>query len=342
MLVNGWAIALMICSASILFLGFRAGWCGVKVVRFWDDGADTSRQIRLEEEVWLTSALMKYALLVQVVSLVMLVLAADAFSEVLVGAMCATGAFLANEFGIATLLVKVVLVFASGYWLLLNHLDRQSESYPLVKLKYIHLFFLLPLLGVDAILQSLYLVKLEPDVLTSCCGVLFKRSSGDGFNLLDPYSPQLLLAGLYTIALVLLLSGIKMVLAAKNSEKCPPVAVYLHTVGWLLFFPAALWAITVFFSSYIYAMPHHRCPFDILQANHSYIGFPIYLSLFLGSFFGATTGFIQPLGKLTSLTEPVKRFSLAAIPTSIAFLLLFLLITAYAPLKYFLVSGKMM
>ena len=47
--------------------------------------------------------------------------------------------------------------------------------------------------GVDAVFQFLYLIKLEPDVLTSCCGVLFKSSSGDGYNLLDPYSPVLLL-----------------------------------------------------------------------------------------------------------------------------------------------------
>lgn len=340
MLINGWAIALTICSAGILFLGFVTGWCGVKVVRFWDHGVDTSRQIKLEEEVWLTSALMKYALFFQVLSLVMLVVAADAFSEVLIGAMCATGAFLANEFGISTLLVKIVLVFLCGYWLLLNHLDRQSESYPLVKMKYFYLFFLLPLLCVDAVLQLRYLLGLEPDVLTSCCGVLFKSPQGDGFNLLDPYSPQLLLGGLYSIALMLVVCGLALTLTGGKYPNRPGLLSGLYTVGWLAFFPVALWAITVFFSSYIYAMPSHRCPFDILQAQYSYVGFPIYLTLFIGSFFGGTPGLIQPFGKRPDLAEPVRRYTSAAVPASLISLVLFLLLTSYAPLKYLLLSGE--
>lgn len=340
MLVNGWAIALMICSVGILFLGLMAAWCGIKVVCFWDSGADTARQIRLETEVWLTSALMKYALFFQVVSLVMLVLAADAFSGTLVGAMCATGAFLANDYGIVTLLVKIVLVFFCGYWLLLNHLDNQSESYPLVKSKYIFLFFLLPLMVVDAVFQFLYLIKLEPDVLTSCCGVLFKSSSGDGYNLLDPYSPVVLLGSLYLTTVILATSGLQLFYTAQKGKNYSNAILMLNTTGWIVFFPTALWTVIVFFSSYIYAMPSHRCPFDILQANYSYIGFPIYLSLFSATFLGATSGLIEPLKKLAGLAVPVSRYRAMAIPASILFLIIFILITAYAPVVYLVVGGE--
>lgn len=340
MLVNGWAIALTICSATTLFLALLAGWCGAKVVRYWDHGADTTRQIKLEAEVWLTSALMKYALFCQVVSLLVLVLAADAFSEVLVGAMCATGAFLANDYGIATLVLKIVLVFVCGYWLLLNHLDRQSASYPLVKLKYIHLFFLLPLLVVDAVVQFWYLVGLEPDVLTSCCGVLFRPSAGDGFNLLDPYSPRLLLTTLYTLAVLLVFFGLRLRQGTNSSTAVSSLTPLLVAAGWLLFFPVSLWAITVFFSSYIYAMPSHRCPFDLLQGGYSYVGVPIYLTLFSSTFFGGTSGAVQPLKTMTGLAEPVRNYCSLAIPVSIISLLLFLAFTGYAPLRYLLLGGE--
>lgn len=342
MLVSGWAIALTLCSAGVLFLCFLAGWCGIQVVRFWDHGADTVRQIKLEEQVWLTSALMKYALFFQIISLIILVLAADAFSEVLVGAMCATGAFLANEHGLNTLFLKIVLVFVSGSWLLLNHLDCRSESYPLVKLKYLHLFFLLPLLLADAGSQFLYLAQLEPDILTSCCGVLFKPSTGDGFNLLDPYSPQLLLGSLYTIALGLICCGFVLRRGGKGAGPWLRSIGYIYSGGWLLFFPVALWTVTVFFSAYIYAMPAHRCPFDILQADYFHVGYPIYLALFLGTFFGVTSGLIRPLGRWSDLAEPIGRYSETAIMASLVLLLVFLGITAYAPLSYFLRSGNLL
>ena len=65
---------------------------------------------RLENEIWLTSTLVEYALAVQVISLIVFVLAADHFSQSIVGAMCATGSLLANDFGIPALIVSLTIV----------------------------------------------------------------------------------------------------------------------------------------------------------------------------------------------------------------------------------------
>lgn len=340
MLLQGWAIALGVCSAGILFLGCYAVISAIRVLRYWDHGADTSRQIRLESETWLSSALMQYGLVFQVLSLLLLVLAADSFSPLLVGAMCATGAFMANSYGIPALLVKIVLVFFSGYWLLLHRLDSQSETYPLVRLKYGCLLLLVPLLLADGLLQTCYLYFLEPDVITSCCGVVFRSGEGDGRNLLDPFSTPTLLFVFYALAAVLLLLGRRMHISLKRGYTAPGPLMSIFALGWLLFFVVAIWTITVVFSSYIYAMPHHRCPFDILQHEYGYVGYPIYLLLFSATFLGSGCGVAQVVRNAGNLNTVVVKFQSRALPASMLLLALFLLITAYAPLGYILAGGE--
>lgn len=340
MVFQGWAIALGVCSAGILFLGLYAVLCAVRVLRFWDHGSDTSRQIQLESETWLSSALMQYGLVFQLLSLLLLVLAADSFSSLLAGAMCATGALLANPYGIPALLVKIGMVFFSGYWLLLHRLDLRSESYPLVRLKYGYLLVLAPLLLADGLLQSCYLYFLEPDVITSCCGVLFRPSEGDGRNLLDPFSTPTLLALFYAHASGLLLLGGGIYTRLKQGNTGPGPEMGIYACGWLLFFVVAIWAITVVFSSYIYAMPHHRCPFDILQPEYGSIGYPIYLVLFSATFLGSGCGVAQAVRNVGNLAAVVVNFQSRALPVSLLLLVLFLLITAYAPLRYLLAGGE--
>ncbi len=341
MIMNGWSVALIICSAGVIFLGFLAVFCGIKVLRFWDHGSDTQQQIRLENEIWLTASLMQYGLVFQLFSLILLVLAADSFSSILVGAMCATGAFLANGYGIPTLLVKIIVVFFSGYWLILHRLDLLSESYPLVKIKYIYLLFLVPLLGVEATLQWLYLFNLEADVITSCCGVIFRQNSSDGYNLLGTFSTPLLLYLFYGLAaLTVLLAFLLLFRIKRGGATCQPKLIMSLAACWILFFIVSIWAIINVFSSYIYAMPSHRCPFDILQPEYHYIGFPIYFFLFLATFLGTSCGITQFVHHYDGLATPVSRYQRMATIASLVLLLFFLLFTSYAPLRYIVAGGE--
>ena len=155
MFFNTWSLALNICSAVVLFLVIFASRTAYRVLRYWNPDRDDNRQIRLENEIWLTSTLVQYTLVFQIFSLILFVLAADNFCDIIVGAMCATGSLLANPFGVPALLVKLAGVFLYGFWIVLHKLDISSESYPLVKIKYIYLLLILPLLFADITLQTL-------------------------------------------------------------------------------------------------------------------------------------------------------------------------------------------
>lgn len=55
---------------------------------------------------------------------------------------------------------------------------------------------------------------------------------------------------------------------------------YIHSLAAAVFLFVALSGIVSFVSIYIYELPTHNCPFDILQSGYWFIGYPLYLTLF--------------------------------------------------------------
>jgi hypothetical protein len=61
--------------------------------------------------------------------------------------------------------------------------------------------------------------------------------------------------------------------------------VALAAWGNLLFVPVSIVSLIAFFSTYVYEMPHHHCPFCLLQGDYHYVGYLMYATLFFGTFF---------------------------------------------------------
>ena len=334
MFLNSWSLGLTVSALAVLILGGVAGRTALRVLRHWDPASDSNRQIRLEGETWLAATLVEYVLGFQIATLILFVLAADQFCRVIVGAMCATGALLANGYGMPALAVKVVGVFLYGFWIVLHRLDITSESYPLVRAKYIYLLGLLPLLLLDATLQTLYIAGLKPDIITSCCGVVFAAAGEQTGNLLANLDHATLLTLFYATAG--LLAGAALLLRRRR----PAPLVIAAALGWLWFFVLALVTVTVVFSSYIYAMPYHRCPFCILKPEYHYIGLAIYTALIVAAFAGITAALVHPLGRRDDLAEAVQRYQERAARLSLIFLLLFIALASYHWLVYIFLGGE--
>ena len=267
-------------------------------------------------------------------TLILFVLAADTFCQVIVGAMCATGALLANSFGMPALLVKIAGVFLYGFWIVLHRLDISSASYPLVKIKYIYLLLILPLLLVDITLQTLYIANLSPDIITSCCAVVFGDLGESGRNLLEGFSQPVLLSLYYTTILVLAVTGVLLL------KRWGLALAVLFSSTWLWFLGLAAVAIINVFSSYIYAMPYHHCPFCILKPEYHYIGFALYFSLIPASFFGLSTMLVEPFKKRNGLAEPVQHYQQRAITAALLLLLFLVAVSSYHILLYRISGGE--
>lgn len=336
MFLNSWSLALSLVSLAALVLITIACRSAVRVLRYWNPDNDDNRQIKLEGEIWLVSTLVEYGLLFQISSLVLFVFAADHFCEVIVGAMCATGSLMANPFGIPTLIIKLAGVFFYGFWIVLHQLDISAETYPLVKAKYIYLLFLFPLLIADMSLQTFYIGGLSPDIITSCCAVVFGAGADPSGNLLGgSFNQPILLTLFYGSITALILAGILV-----SRTRSTPLAL-LQAMGWVFFFGLAMITIISVISSYIYAMPFHHCPFCIIKPEYHYIGLAIYFTLIPATFFGLIPALIIPCKQKTELISSVGSTQSAAAKLSVLLLLLFTILSSYHMIAYHLFGGEM-
>jgi hypothetical protein len=300
-----------------------AALLGVKVMHHWDFQSSSAYQLSLERKTYLISTLMNYVLGFQIISALLFIYTLEDIHKLFVGAMCATGSLNANPVGWTALLSKITVCFTAGFWLVLNYLDQKAVDYPFVRLKYSLLLLLLPIIIFDSVLQYRYFLGLDPDIITSCCGSLFS-SSGTGV--------ASSIAGLPVLpSMVLFFSGSILViiisLLSLLSEKSFLRALLFLCNAAFLFI--ALASVVSFISMYIYELPTHHCPFDILQKEYGYIGYPLYLSLFCGVFFGLLPGIFLATGRVPSLQKSYKALERSWLVFSLGCMIVFLSITIY-------------
>lgn len=300
MLLHPGILALVSGSTFTLMLLLIAAVLGLRILRRWDISSSSEGQLVLERRTYLISTLVHYGLLFEIVSLFLFIYTADDIHNLLVGAMCATGSLNANSFGFPALYFGIAAVFLSACWIAMNNLDNRVEDYPLTKKKYLLLVFIIPFLFAGYFLQIRYFLGLEPNVITSCCGTLFSEGGTGIGNSLASLPVRAAEVSFYSVFLITAGAGIA---AARSGKKS---LIVLLSVCSAVFFPVSIAAIISFISLYFYQLPTHHCPFDILQSQYFYVGYPLYAFLFAGTFFGVMAGAISPLEKISSLSDVIK------------------------------------
>ena len=339
MILESWSIALITCSAVTIVFGIIGAATALRLLRYWDLGSDSERQIRLEEKVWLTAALVQFALVVQIISAVLFVYAADYFATVLKGAMCAAGSLSANVYGLPALGFKLATIVGGSLWIILHRLDIGCEDFPYTRIKSYWLLALMPLLLGDALLVVLYLMNLEPEIITSCCGIIFGDQESGGYSLFDYSSGRTVLL-LLAATTVLLLAGSMAQLRSASTTTTTALLSGALAAAWIAFYLLALAVITVQVSPYVYALPHHRCPFDLLRYPYLAIGLPLYLFLHGAVLSGLGASLAGVVSRMKGGRAEVKPFIRRAALLSSLFLLLFLLTAAWKPLAYSIFGGQ--
>lgn len=329
MLLHPGVMALVVGTGLTLLLLTSAALLGLQILRRWDMGNSSETQLVLERRTYLVSTLVQYALLFDVLSVFLFIYTADDMHRLLVGAMCATGSLNANAYGFPALYAQIVSLFLAGGWIALNHVDNHAEDYPLTRTKYRLLLLVLPAVGASFVLELLYFAGIDPNVITSCCGTLFSEAgTGPGSSLAAlPHRPMELLLGTAYLALL--------TAAALTMKTGRRVFAVLLSVLSAVFFFAAIASVVSFISLYYYQLPTHHCPFDILQAGYYYAGYPLYISLFAGCFFGFMTGVLEAFRKVPSLSHILpglqRRWALIAAVAITVFVILTLVPIIFTP-----------
>ncbi len=302
-------------SLLLLTLALPVAWA---VLRCWRPESCSEEQLRLEQRTSLVSTLVAWAVGFQLVGLLLFVYTVDSLHGQFVGAMCATGTLNANPVGWRLLPLKLLLFFLAAFWLVLNGLTRRAPDYPLTRVVYGLLPVLWLLVLLDFMWQVAFFTGLQPQIITSCCGSLFSAAGSGVASSLGrlPVRPVMVLFYGWSLLLV----GMLLAMLRFQAGWLRPVTALAAA----FFVPLALAATISFIAVYIYQLPGHHCPFDLLQAGYHWIGYPLYLGLFGGSFFAMLPGMGRLLGRVPSLRLLVAAAERRWILLALAGLVLFL------------------
>ncbi len=242
-----------------------------RLARRFDIGRTTPEQYALEKRAYLAGTLLRFMLWVKIALFVYFVYALDHLSGVITGAMCAAGVINAWDYGPLLLGWKLAGLYLFGSWLVLHRLDLSRENLPFSRLKFRLALGLAAFMGVEFALLIGYLDALDPATIVSCCGTLFSTANVSALGTLLAIPKAWLLGVFYALFALIVASALlrRSGLAALFS---------------LLFLPVALLAIISFFSTYVYELPTHTCPFCLLQKEYGYMGYLLYFLLFAGTF----------------------------------------------------------
>jgi len=314
-------LALYVASILISFMVLYSSSYGLQILRKWDIQSGSEGQLILERKTYLISTLLTYVFGFELLSLFLYIFTVDRLHTFFVGAMCAAGTLYVNGFGYPTLILKVINFLLAGLWLILNHTDNRGYDYPLIKTKYTLLLNLAPLILVEMVLQINYFLRLNPNIITSCCGSLF--SVGErGLTSEMVALPSVPMKIIFYLVIALTVSS-GVYFYRKNR------GAYIFSSLSSLTFLVSLASILSFISVYFYELPTHHCPFCILQKEYGYIGYPLYMTLFGGTISGMGVGVLMPFRNTKSLSEVLPSIQRRLAIASLVLFILFTGIVSY-------------
>jgi len=311
LLASSLLTSIMICYSSVE---------GLRIIRHWDITSGSEYQLELERKTYLISTLMGYVMGFQILSLFLFIYTTDTLSHLFTGAMCAAGSLNVNSFGYPTLILKLIICICAGVWLIVNYTDNRAHDYPLVRKKYWMLLSLAPLVLTTAVVQANYLLRLNPDIITSCCSVIFSDNGGAAMSGLLALPPGITMVVFFSSGVLVIGLALRVCFKRKGALQLAAAS--------LIHFGISIVSLIVFISIYIYELPTHHCPFCILHPEYFFIGYFLYFSALISTISGMGAGAINPFAASPSLSAIIPRLqtrlsAVTAVSTSV-----FLLITA--------------
>lgn len=323
MILNPAIIAILSSSILICLLILAAAVFGLRVLRHWDLASGSELQLALERSTYLVSTVLATAFVFQLASFILFISTAEDLHALFVGAMCAAGTLNVNPYGYPALLLKGTVFLLAGLWLVLNHADNQSPEYPLIRIKYGLLLAIVPFSLAETIMLWLYLLGLEADVITSCCGTLFSAGSQEvvaGINLSLFGLP--VAATFFSVMGITLAAGLFLLVKGRGGV--------VYAAGSILALVVSMHAVITFVSPYVYQLPTHHCPFCLLQREYSYIGYLIFLPLLGGAVTGLGAGVLNLLQHHEKTGKIVPGLCRRLTILSLSGFLVFLLVVLFA------------
>ena len=318
MMLSPEVIALLTLDVLFLLFGSLAFVLSSDIARHWNIALSSEYQYALEKKAVLVATIIQYIFYLKLPLFLFFIFTADTISTLITGAMCATGVVNSVDIGFQLFGFKIINLYLFAFWLLLHSLDMKDENLRYTRAKFIFFMVVFISLACEVFYDFYFFNALNIDKIVSCCGTLFSVASTASFAVIFTLEPRFVLIAFYGLAFLQVIFFYR---------KAPRGFLITH----LLFIPVAIVALILYFETYVYELPTHHCPFCLLQKEYYYVGYFLYTTLFLGTFFGIGAGIMS----LLETPEPYDWLYRYALFFTLAFILS---VSAY-PLIYFYRNG---
>ena len=241
------------------------------ILKNYDKNSTTHQQYKLQKKSYLLSTVVFFVFIVKIILLIFFIHTLDELSNIVPGAMCAVGVIESNIYGYDVLNLKIIITMLMMMWIPLHHQDQKGKNHPFFKHKIYFFMAIFVLICFEFFFEVLFFTNISTQTPVLCCSTIYKIS-----NTLQHLPFNLSVVQTVILFYLLYISVISFCYFKKR---------ILLFVSSLFYIYISYYAIVYFFSSYIYELPTHKCPFCMLQKDYHYIGYIIFGSLFISTFY---------------------------------------------------------
>jgi hypothetical protein len=312
-------VALAIIESAIVIMSLIVLYHSAKIAIRWDFDSTKESQYRLEKSSFLVSLVIFYIAIIKIIIMPFFIFIIDSLSVVLNGAMCGTGVINANEYGNILLIFKLCTIFVAGLWIVFHKVDINSKDYPYMRLKSYLFLILFIMILVEDYLYIKYFFNIEFASVVECCSAIFSTAQ----------SALELPFGISLGHLIALFCIFSLLIFATTWSEYHIVTL----VSTMLYVVLSVYAVIYFFSTYVYEIPTHQCPFCLFQKEYFYIGYIIFGSLFSSTFISIY---------YNTLFLVLKRDVKVLKKIYLTLLAIFVITNIYFPVSYYIKNGVLM
>ncbi|WP_455755799.1 hypothetical protein [Sulfurimonas sp.] len=316
MLLSPEVLTILILNIIFVFFTIIALILSIKIVLKWDFNSTSTLQYSLEKKSYLAATMIKYIFAIKVPLFLFFIFTLDKLSTILTGAMCGAGVVDATDYGNYLFVLKVINLYLFAYWIFLHNEDMKHENYPYIKIKFGVFIVAFVFLLTELILEGLMFSAIDLDELVDCCGTIYSSSDSSYISQIFSMNSLSLLSLFYgNFFLIIIFYFLK--------------KKYLFSIVNVSFIVVSIISLIAFFGTYIYELPSHHCGFCYLQSDYYYIGYLIYILLFVGTFYGLVVGLIN-----TNQKSRLQNYNISMI-----FNTLFVVLLSAYPIIYYIKNG---
>jgi len=278
-LLSNQVIVYLVSESILLSLLSIAFIITIGILKGWDFDSYTQQQFTLERRAYLVMTILLFVFAVKFFLVLYFVFAIDNLSVLVPGAMCAAGVISANDYGMALLFFKLLVLFFLTLWMALNKYDLQAKDYPVFRIKSWLFVLIFIMIVIEVWLSIAYFTNIDMLEPVNCCSTLYGQLEGANplpFGL-DKTKLLILFYLLFVVLVGAMFSGQKLLAIMAN----------------IMFVVIAYYAVVYFFGTYVYELPTHNCPFCMLQKEYYFVGYLIWGSLFGGVYLSLVSSMME-------------------------------------------------